>query len=177
MKHSSPFVHLYECSIQEGLDAEYYILNSLSSHCLASMELDIGVSHSDLSPGIYAILFCFLFWTSLVYKECYYWLALLLLFVCDDLICLLCPYVVVDAQNLGFHLKLQLGTLKMLLQVGIFGASSTTYHPTLKITRLTMYIYGFMFSTFAQLLFPSVYCQVYIMKDVYLLITENPIFG
>jgi len=40
------------------------MLNTLSSHCLASMELDIGVTHSDLSLGIYVILFCFLLWTT-----------------------------------------------------------------------------------------------------------------
>lgn len=152
MKHSSPFVHLYECCIQEELDAEYYH----PRYFVFSLPCLHGIGHWSHSLRSESWYLChpFLF-PFLDYKECCYWLTLLVLIFLilfayyDPMLLLLLQ------QSLGLQLKLQLGTLKMLLQVGVFGASSTTYHPTLKIKRLTMYVWFhflYFFSTVTPML-------------------------
>jgi hypothetical protein len=58
VKNSGLFVHIYESSIN------FCVLERFITHLLAcvftflsSMELDIGITHSDLTLGIFAILF------------------------------------------------------------------------------------------------------------------------
>lgn len=141
MKHSSPFVHLYECCIQKR---PWCWVIQPSIVCLLTALPPWNWTLESLTQiwvlvymsSFFVSFFGLPWFTNKAITSCHYYFYLFVI-----LFAYYAPMLLLLQQNLGLHLKPHLGTLKMLLQVGVFGASSITYHPTLKIKRLTMYVW------------------------------------